>query len=315
MSNNQIIYQQQEEQRSLFSRLCACLQIFKDKKKRGSQNQYHHEIDTPKSSFILGQKKTIVLDLDETLVHSQFQPMDNYDLCLDIVVQSQNFKVFVIVRPGVKQFIDELNNFYDIILWTASLKEYAMPVMDYIDPDKKAIERLFRESCTIIKGGLTKDLNKLGRDLKDIVIVDNSILSFALNSDNGFQIKDFFYDTQDRELEQILPFLVWISQLPDVRPVSLQYQQFINSSPEQLNQRRNGSIVPLDQQKFYSVSRSFTMQREKIKQNSIIKTLTLSKNDEEEFDEIVFKKQINSGVIAKQDQTNDSEKETFEIGN
>lgn len=50
-----------------------------------------------------------------------------------------------------------------------------MPVMDFIDPDKKAIERLFRESCTIIKGGLTKDLNKLGRDLKDVIIVDVSI--------------------------------------------------------------------------------------------------------------------------------------------
>ncbi|CAD8097642.1 unnamed protein product [Paramecium primaurelia] len=87
MSNNQIIYQQQEEQRSLFSRLCACLQIFNRKKKQGSSNQYHPEIDTPKSSFIFGQKKIIVLDLDETLVHSQFQPMDNYDLCLDVQFQ------------------------------------------------------------------------------------------------------------------------------------------------------------------------------------------------------------------------------------
>ncbi|CAD8203485.1 unnamed protein product [Paramecium octaurelia] len=315
MSNNQIIYQQQEEQRSLFSQLCACLQIFKGKKKRGTQNQYHAEIDTPKSSFIFGQKKTIVLDLDETLVHSQFQPMDYCDLCLDIVVQSQNFKVYVLVRPGAKQFIDELSNFYDIILWTASLKEYAQPVMDFVDPNKKAIDRLFRESCTIIKGGLTKDLSILGRDLKDIIIVDNSILSFTLNPDNGFKVRDFFYDKSDRELEFILPFLVWISQLPDVRPVAIQYQQFINSSPEQLNQRRNGSIVPLDQQKFSSLSRSFTIQREKLKKPSVIRTLTLSQNDEEEFDEIAIKKQIKSGVISKQDQANESEKETFEIGN
>ncbi|CAD8097640.1 unnamed protein product [Paramecium primaurelia] len=187
--------------------------------------------------------------------------------------------------------------------------------MDFVDPNKKAIERLYRENCTIIKGGLTKDLNKLGRDLKDIIIVDNSILSFTLNPENGFKVKDFFYDIQDKELEQILPFLIWISQLPDVRPVALQYQQFINSSPEQLNQRRNGSIVPLEQHKFQSVSRSYTIQREIIKQASIIKTLTLSKNDDDEFDEIVIKKQIKSVVLSKQDQTNDSEKETFEIGN
>ena len=50
-----------------------------------------------------------------------------------------------------------------------------MPVMDFIDPENKVTERLFRETCTIIKGGLTKDLTKLGRDLKDIIIVDVSL--------------------------------------------------------------------------------------------------------------------------------------------
>lgn len=65
-----------------------------------------------------------------------------------------------------------MHYYYDIVLWTASLKEYAMPVMDYIDPERKAVERLFRDSCTQYKGGLTKDLNKLGRDLKDVLIVD-----------------------------------------------------------------------------------------------------------------------------------------------
>lgn len=81
----------------------------------------------------------------------------------------------MLLRPGAKEFIEELSIFYDVVLWTASLKEYAMPVMDFVDPEKKVMERLFRESCTIIKGGLTKDLNILGRDLKDIIIVDVSI--------------------------------------------------------------------------------------------------------------------------------------------
>lgn len=53
-----------------------------------------------------------------------------------------------------------------------------MPVMDYIDPDRKAIERLFRDSCTSLKNGLTKDLTKLGRDLKDVVIVDVRLILF-----------------------------------------------------------------------------------------------------------------------------------------
>ncbi|CAD8097210.1 unnamed protein product [Paramecium sonneborni] len=210
MQKNQIIYSQGQEKRSFCQRLCCCFEYLK--KNAQQMNKYHPEIDTPKSSFI-GQRKIIVLDLDETLVHSQFEHFDCHDLSFDIVVQQQNFKVYVIIRPGVKQFIEQLNNFYDIIFWTASLKEYAIPVMDYIDPDRKAVERLFRESCTPLNNGLTKDLTKLGRDLKDVIIVDNSVFSFIMNNENGLKIKDFFYDKLDNELENLLPFLIWIQQV------------------------------------------------------------------------------------------------------
>lgn len=52
------------------------------------------------------------------------------------------------IRPGVQKFLEQMHFYYDIVLWTASLKEYAMPVMDYIDPDRKAVDRLYRDSCT-----------------------------------------------------------------------------------------------------------------------------------------------------------------------
>ena len=68
--------------------------------------------------------------------------------------------------------------YYDIIMWTASLKEYADPVMDYIDPNRRAILRMYRDSCTPLKNGLTKNLNRLGKDLKDVIIIDNSVISF-----------------------------------------------------------------------------------------------------------------------------------------
>ncbi len=82
------------------------------------------------------------------------------------------FKIFVIVRPGATEFIESMNEYYDIILWTASLREYADPVMDKIDPNRRAINRLFRESCTVISSGLTKDLSILDISLKDIIIID-----------------------------------------------------------------------------------------------------------------------------------------------
>ena len=80
------------------------------------------------------------------------------------------------IRPGATNFIEKLNEYYDVILWTASLQEYADPVMDYIDPQKRAIGRVFRSGCSVIQMGLTKDLTKLGRDLKDVLIVDVTVL-------------------------------------------------------------------------------------------------------------------------------------------
>jgi RNA polymerase II subunit A small phosphatase-like protein len=140
---------------------------------------------------------------------------------IKILVQTQLFKVFVTIRPGVEAFIDTLSEYFDIVLWTASLKEYADPVMDVIDPQRKAQTRLYRESCTPLKGGLAKNLNKLGRDLREVFIIDvitsfnyqNSSMSFMLQPENGFLIKDFIADKNDIELEIIMPFLIWLSQV------------------------------------------------------------------------------------------------------
>lgn len=65
-----------------------------------------------------------------------------------------------------------MNEYYDIILWTASLQQYADPVMDRIDINKRAIRRLFRDSCTLLSSGLTKDLTNLNINLKDVIIID-----------------------------------------------------------------------------------------------------------------------------------------------
>jgi TFIIF-interacting CTD phosphatase-like protein len=81
-------------------------------------------------------------------------------------------KVFVIVRPYAIEFLQRLSAFYDIILFTASLREYADPVMDYIDPERVSRSRLFRESCKLIRGALVKDLREFDRPLKDIIIID-----------------------------------------------------------------------------------------------------------------------------------------------
>lgn len=111
------------------------------------------------------------------------------------------------VRPGVKEFLEEMEKYYEIVIFTASVSKYADPLLDIIDKKGLCPFRLFREHCTLISMTFVKDLQKLGRDLKNIVIVDNSPLSYTLHPVNGLPIKTWFEDKSDKELYQIIPIL------------------------------------------------------------------------------------------------------------
>jgi RNA polymerase II subunit A small phosphatase-like protein len=67
--------------------------------------------------------KTLVLDLDETLVHSTFDYVENYDLVIPIEIEGSCFNIYVSVRPGAFEFIEELSDYYEIVIFTASLSK------------------------------------------------------------------------------------------------------------------------------------------------------------------------------------------------
>ena len=117
-------------------------------------------------------KKTLVLDLDETLVHSQFQPFNSpSDIILKIELEDELHDRHVMVRPGVKEFLENMGKIYEIVIFTASVSKYADPLLDILDKDKNCKYRLFREHCTPINTCYVKEMKKLGRELKDIIIV------------------------------------------------------------------------------------------------------------------------------------------------
>lgn len=98
-------------------------------------------------------KKTLVLDLDETLVHSSFMPVKNPDFVIPVVIDNNTHNVYVLKRPGVDEFLKTLGKFYEIVVFTASLAKYADPVLDALDPQRIVKHRLFRESCVKHKEG------------------------------------------------------------------------------------------------------------------------------------------------------------------
>ena len=82
--------------------------------------------------------KTLVLDLDETLVHSSFKPVPNPDIILPIDIEGRLCNIFIAVRPGCKKFLEEMAKYYEVVIFTASLSKYADPLMDILDENKLA---------------------------------------------------------------------------------------------------------------------------------------------------------------------------------
>lgn len=161
----------------------------------------------------------LVLDLDETLVHSSFTPLEGADFEIPLDMQGELHTVYVKKRPGVDEFLKKVSESYEIVVFTASLALYANPVMDLLDPNNLVQLRLYREHCVLIEGCYVKDIAKLGRDLKRTVIIDNSPLSYALQPENAIPITAFFTDENDRELDRILTLLEHAKNVKDVRKI------------------------------------------------------------------------------------------------
>ncbi|XP_040568311.1 carboxy-terminal domain RNA polymerase II polypeptide A small phosphatase 1 [Lepeophtheirus salmonis] len=161
-------------------------------------------------------KKCIVIDLDETLVHSSFQPINNADFIVPVEIDGNIHQVYVLKRPYVDEFLCKMGELYECILFTASLAKYADPVADLLDKWEVFTYRLFRESCVYHRGNYVKDLGRLGRELHKILIVDNSPASYIFHPENAIPVVSWFEDMNDRELLDLIPLLENLSKVENV---------------------------------------------------------------------------------------------------
>ncbi|KAI9175630.1 hypothetical protein H9P43_005994 [Blastocladiella emersonii ATCC 22665] len=164
-------------------------------------------------------RKCLVLDLDETLVHSSFKLTPNADIIIPVMLDGIEHSVYVLKRPGLDTFMKAVGEKFETVIHTASLAVYGQPVIDMLDKYKVVQHRLFRESCVHHKGNYVKDLSMLGRDLRNVIIIDNSPASYLFHRSNAIPITSWFNDPNDTELLDLIPFLMDLERVDDVRLV------------------------------------------------------------------------------------------------
>ncbi len=136
-------------------------------------------------------KKTLVLDLDETLIYSSINPGHSPDF-IETIGSST---IYVKYRPYLMKFLSEMKAIYELILYTGGNKGYADSVLAHIEIDQAIFEHvLYHDQCVSQQGEyLIKYLGMLkgNRRNEDIVVVDNSLLNFCNSICNLVPIVEF----------------------------------------------------------------------------------------------------------------------------
>jgi len=107
---------------------------------------------------------------------------------------------------------------YNLVIFTASVQEYADPVIDWLEQDRKYFKgRYYRQHCTHRNGTYIKDITSIEPDLSKVIILDNSPISYLFHEDNAIPIEGWINDPTDIDLLNLIPLLHALHYVTDVR--------------------------------------------------------------------------------------------------
>eukprot|EP01064_Diplonema_japonicum_P018405 TRINITY_DN27093_c0_g1_i1.p1 TRINITY_DN27093_c0_g1~~TRINITY_DN27093_c0_g1_i1.p1 ORF type:complete len:266 (+),score=14.42 TRINITY_DN27093_c0_g1_i1:46-798(+) len=171
-------------------------------------------------------KKILVLDLDETLVHASTTPQDPTHFDVLVPTGRGQFTVmYVCERPYLQYFLAHVSHWFTVTIFTAATKEYALPIIRELDREKIIKKRYYRTDCSYSSGQYVKDLSRLSGCREDLfsnyIIIDNLPASYKHNPHNAVPISDFraANHSSDKELLKLLPLLEALQAVKDVRPI------------------------------------------------------------------------------------------------
>ncbi|GLJ22349.1 hypothetical protein SUGI_0420700 [Cryptomeria japonica] len=172
---------------------------------------------------IVPEKKIIVLELTDTLVKRSKEVLQcGHDFTVPVRINGELCMTYIQKRPGLDNLLAELEQNYEIVLYTRYTREQADPVLDKLDIGFYLNWRLYRDNCQ--GSGLCKDIGVLNKDLnldanvKNVVFVDCDASAFQHHPYNGFLLNPFQDDNPlDIELCRLKGFCKWAYLYDDVR--------------------------------------------------------------------------------------------------
>ncbi|KAF2840604.1 hypothetical protein M501DRAFT_930548 [Patellaria atrata CBS 101060] len=179
----------------------------------------------------LPHQKTLIIDLDETLIHSmakggRYTTGHMVEVKLNQAVGAGGQVIgpqvpilyYVHKRPHCDEFLRKVSRWYNLIIFTASVQEYADPVIDWLELERKYFAgRYYRQHCTFRNGAYIKDLSQVEPDLSKVMILDNSPMSYIFHEDNAIPIEGWISDPTDNDLLNLIPLFEGLQYLTDVR--------------------------------------------------------------------------------------------------
>ena len=162
-------------------------------------NEYEkNKVEPPFIKTPNKKKYSVVFDLDETLINIEFKDISNNKCILHL-------------RPGLFSFLSDIKPYCELMTFTSASKEYAQPIINEIESKTKYFDyNFFREHSIIYGNDFVKDISRIGRDMKKIIIIDNMEENFRLNIKNGIKIKAFYGDQNDNILYELKKILLMI---------------------------------------------------------------------------------------------------------
>ena len=261
------------------------------------------------------KNKTLVIDLDETLIHSYFDMPSprNPDISFDIYIDKK-IHVNTLIRPWASEFLEKMSNFYEIVIFTASLSQYALPIINFIDKNHKCDFKLFREHCSCFNNGFIKELKKLKRDLKDLILLDNNPYSYYFNQENGFPISTWIDDINDKSLIKVSYYLEFLANknINDVRPIikevkknfEINYQKF----DEIIENFRNNNYIKKSANNFKEQKENLIKSRNKFVNCTDKKYKAMNNIKNNDIDFKSYNNQAKNNTNIKNKKSNEKEK-------